>query len=35
MEVGAKKATEGMLMDRSFYAANTFKNVPYLKTTFA
>jgi hypothetical protein len=35
MEVGGRKATEGMLMDRSFYAANTFKNVPYLKTALA
>jgi hypothetical protein len=35
MEVSSKKATEGMLMNNSFYAANTFKNVPYLKTAFA
>jgi hypothetical protein len=35
MEVAGKKATDGMLMDSSYFAANTFKNVPYLKTAFA
>jgi hypothetical protein len=35
MEVSSKQATDGLLMNREFYAANTFKNVPYLKTSFA
>jgi hypothetical protein len=35
MEVSYRKATDGLLFNREFYAAETFKNVPYLKTTYA
>ena len=35
LEVTNKEATNGLLMNRSYALGETFKNVPYLKTSFA
>lgn len=35
MDIISRKATDGLLLNNGYYAAKTFENVPYLKTSFA
>lgn len=35
MDIIQRQAQDGLIFNNSFYAAKTFENVPYLKTTFA